>query len=136
MAHYLRTSLTLMLTMIVLACPCFCLGGKTLAPRSKAGPTCCRHCRQAPAPADDHAPLDAPRRDNGSCLCAGALAETGLQFDLFVPNDSAPFDAQILPPAQLSPPHLGQAHRPPSLGPPGDALSGRALRLAIESLTI
>src|SRR5688572_1723395 len=94
MARYLRPSLALVLALVVTACPYLCLGGATSAPSAKAV-SCCSHCRQKQAPADESVPRDVPKREAGTCLCCGALLSTGEQFDPVAPVRWSPIDAAI-----------------------------------------
>jgi hypothetical protein len=136
MQRYQRSGVTLLLAIVVLACPCLCLGGANGPSRAEAKATCCRHCSHERVPAENAPPADRPDNESGSCLCNGALHQCGEQLDLTERSGWTPIHAEVV--LQLPyVPHCSMRGRwRPQLGPPDNVCAGRALRVALESLTI
>jgi hypothetical protein len=74
----MRYFTTALLIATVLTCPYGCLGGMDCAgPGESAAPVCCGSCCHEPSPvSNDESVPDRDTRD--SCLCEGALIETGV----------------------------------------------------------
>ena len=91
----MRTFISFLLVMVLVACPELCRVGSLAC--------CADHCEESGAPDDDSKAPAAPDNEAVSCICAGAVKDSSRLFPLVAGAPRLAHDATLL---SIDPPYL------------------------------